>query len=196
MKATTKLIHTQGTLYTFLDDAHLESWIEAFLIDRKVQNVSEGTLSFYRKKLKVFAAYCETQVITNISDLTPTTLRQFLLYLEDTGHNPGGIHAFYRSIRAFLNWWEEEAEPEMWKNPIKKVKPPRVPDEPLDPVNISDISKLVETCEKDTFSGRRDRGILLCLLDTGTSAQFWHDFGAPGYSPRCFWDLWPETGIT
>ncbi len=77
MKATTKLIHTQGTLYTFLDDAHLESWIEAFLIDRKVQNVSEGTLSFYRKKLKVFAAFCETQVISRIAELTPTTLRKY-----------------------------------------------------------------------------------------------------------------------
>lgn len=121
MKATTKLFQTQGTLYTFSEDANLESWIEAFLIDRKVQSISEGTLSFYRKNLKIFAKYCETQVITNISDLTPTTLRQILLYLEDTGHNPGGIHAFYRSIRAFLNWWEEEAEPEMWENPIKKV---------------------------------------------------------------------------
>ncbi len=110
MKATTKLIHTQGTLYTFLDDAHLESWIEAFLIDRKVQNVSEGTLSFYRKKLKVFAAFCETQVISRIAELTPTTLRKFLLHLEDPGHNPGGILAFYHSLRSFLNWWEEQVK--------------------------------------------------------------------------------------
>jgi site-specific recombinase XerD len=110
MKATTKFIHTQGTLYTFSEIAHLESWIEVFLIDRKVQNVSEETLSFYHKKLKVFAAYCEMQVITNINDLTPPTLRQFLMILEDTGHNPGGILAFYWPLRSFLNWWEEQVK--------------------------------------------------------------------------------------
>jgi integrase/recombinase XerD len=183
MKATTKLLHTQGTLYTFSDNAPLESWVEAFLIDRKVQNVSEGTLSFYRKKLKVFIGFCEAQVITNINDITPTTLRQFLLYLEDTGHNPGGIHAFYRSLRAFLNWWEIEAEPVMWKNPVKKVKPPRVPIEPLDPVNLSDISKLVESCENDTFTGKRDQAIILCLLDTGTRAQEFLDICLEDINP-------------
>jgi site-specific recombinase XerD len=110
MKTTTKLIHTQETLYTYSEDAHLESWIEAFLIDRKVQNLSEGTISFYRKKLKVFTEYCETQVITRITELTPTTLQKFLLHLEDPDYNPGGILAFYHSLRAFLNWWEEQVK--------------------------------------------------------------------------------------
>ncbi len=166
-----KQIETQGTITNSLIDDYLLTWIEAFLIDRKVQNLSEGTLSFYSKKLKVFARFCDTQVITNIGDLTPTLLRQFLIYLEDNGHNPGGFHSFYRSLRAFLNWWEVEVEPEMWKNPIKKVNPPRVPVEPLESARISDITKLLSVCENDTFIGIQDRAMLLCLLDTGTREQ-------------------------
>jgi hypothetical protein len=30
MKTTTKLFHTQGTLYTFSEDAHFESWVEIY----------------------------------------------------------------------------------------------------------------------------------------------------------------------
>ncbi|UCF27796.1 MAG: hypothetical protein JSW42_14405 [Chloroflexota bacterium] len=30
MKTTTKLLHTQGTLYTFSEDAHFESWVEIY----------------------------------------------------------------------------------------------------------------------------------------------------------------------
>ena len=33
------------------------------------------------------------QVVTQIHQITPTILRQYLLYLEDTGHNEGGRHA-------------------------------------------------------------------------------------------------------
>jgi hypothetical protein len=61
-----------------------------------------------------------------VSHLTPTLLRQYLLWLFDTGHNPGGVHGFYRALRAFLRWWEDEYEPENWRNPIRKVKGPKV----------------------------------------------------------------------
>ena len=40
--------------------------------------------------------------------------------LVDNGHNPGGHHAHYRALRALLYFFEDEAEPEDWNNPIKK----------------------------------------------------------------------------
>jgi hypothetical protein len=40
----------QGTK-VFVEDGYLLIWAEAFLIDRKAQNMSKGTLEFYRKKL-------------------------------------------------------------------------------------------------------------------------------------------------
>jgi len=109
-------------------------------------------------------------VVTQISQLTPTLLRQYLLYLEETGHNEGGRHAAYRTLRAFLYWYEDEVEPEGWKNPIRKVRAPKVPTEPLNPVPIGVVSKMVKVCERGTFAGDRDAAILLCLLDTGARA--------------------------
>lgn len=160
----------QRTIISFSQDTHLLTWVEAFLIDRKTQNVATGTLAFYRQKLAAFCAFCDSQAITQIDQIEPNTLRRYLLFLEETGHNPGGIHAHYRTLRAFLNWWEDETEPEGWKNPIRKVKAPKVGIEPLEPVELDTIAPILETCKRRTFAGDRDRAVILALMDTGARA--------------------------
>jgi integrase/recombinase XerD len=163
-------IDTQRTSTNSLVDDYLLTWIEAFLIDRKARGLAVGTIRFYRQKIKLFCDFCESQVVTQISQITPTMLRQFLLWLEETDHNDGGRHAAYRTLRAFLYWYEDEVEPDGWKNPIRKVKAPKVALEPLDPVPIGVVSKMVKMCPRGTFTGDRDAAILLCLLDTGARA--------------------------
>ena len=149
---------------------NLETCVEAFLIDRKVGGCSPGTLGFYNEKLGKFLNYCDAQVITNILQITPNFIRQYLLYLEDVGHNSGGIHAHFRSLRTFLNWWEFEFDYDDWKNPIRKVKPPKLIVEPLMPVELIDIHTMIKSCDRNFF-GLRDQAILLTLLDTGVRAQ-------------------------
>lgn len=155
----------QGTI---LDD-HLETWLEAFLLDRKTQNMTKGTLYFYQKKAALLVSFCEGQAITRITQIDAGAVRAFLGWLADTGHNAGGQHACYRVLRAFLRWWVLETEPENWTNPLKRVKPPRLGQEPLDPVSLEIVKAMLETCGKD-FHGERDRALLLCLLDTGARA--------------------------
>ncbi len=163
-------VHQWTNITLGVDDA-LVTWIESFLIDRKAQNMASGTLYFYKTKLKLFHTFCEGQVITNISQITPDTIRRFLLHLGETGHNPGGIHGIYRALRAFLLWYEEETEPEGWKNPIRKVQSPRVPVEQIEPVEIDTVKALIESCKGSTFTAVRDKALLLFLLDTGARAS-------------------------
>jgi len=161
---------SQGTINTIRVDDYLLTWMEAFLIDRKASGVTSGTMHFYQIKLKLFSGYCESQTIKYVNQITPTFLRQYLLYIEETGHNPGGRHAAYRTIRTFLYWYEEEVMLKDFLNPIRKVKAPIVPVKQIEPISIENISKLIKACEKDTFAGDRDTAILLCLLDTGARA--------------------------
>jgi integrase/recombinase XerD len=121
--------------------------------------------------LKLFLDYCQAHAVERISQITATFIRQYMLFLEESGHNPGGRHAAFRSLRAFLNWYENEAEPEGWGNPIHKVKAPKVPIEPLEPVSHETIAGMVKKCDRGTFTGDRDAAILLCLLDTGARAS-------------------------
>ena len=109
----------------------LETWIEAFLRDFKMRGLSAFTVEFYRVQLRVFTTYCKAQSVTEVLNVTADILRGFMLELETKGHNAGGRHAFYRAVRVFLRWYESEAEPDAWTNPIRKVKPPKVTHEPI-----------------------------------------------------------------
>lgn len=160
--------HTQLTITKTALHEHLETWIEAFLIDRKSQNLTPKTIQFYKERLTRLVEYCETQAITQVGQLTPDVLRRFLLWLETRGNNPGGQHACYRAVRAFLLWyWQETDQP--GNPPTAKVKAPRVSIEPLKPIELEQVERLLKTCDK-SITGMRDRAIFLALLDTGMRA--------------------------
>jgi len=162
---------TQRTLQVSNVDDYLLTWLEAFLIDRKSSGVALGTLRFYRQKIRLFSDYCDALAVKQISQITPSFLRQYLLYLEESGHNAGGRHAAFRLLRAFFLWYEDEVEPQGWSNPIRKVKAPKVPIEPLEPVSFETVTQMIKACPHNTFTGDQDAAILLCLLDTGARAS-------------------------
>ncbi len=59
-----KATDTQGTLQNKLVDDDLQTWLKAFMVDRKAQGVSKGTLHFYEVKFKSFRRFCENEQIT------------------------------------------------------------------------------------------------------------------------------------
>jgi integrase/recombinase XerD len=148
----------------------ITDWANSFYQAKKVEGVSAYTLTFYKQQLGHFLQYCEAQVIDQLAQITPNFIRSYLLWLEENGHNSGGQHAAYRVLKTFLRWYEFEREPEGWRNPISKVKAPRLTEEPLEPVEILDVQRMANTCD-GSFLGRRDKAILLCLLDTGLRAR-------------------------
>ncbi len=50
---------TQGTLQVSNVDDYLIAFLETLLIDHKAAGVVEGTLRFYRQKIKLFSDYCD-----------------------------------------------------------------------------------------------------------------------------------------
>ena len=149
---------------------YLPILIDSFLTDRKSQGFADETVKFYRKKLKYFLDFCEGQAVTQVSQLTPDLIRRYILEMRD-GHNDGGVHACFRSLRTLLYWVEqEEIMPFDWKDPIRKVKAPKLPVEPIESIPLQDIHALMQTC-KQSFTGSRDRAMLMGLLDTGARAQ-------------------------
>lgn len=167
MSAQAKL--GQMTLLTVRAD-YVATWAEAFIMDRRVQGKSSHTIRYYTGELKKFLAYLEAQSIEKISEILPDTLRSFMFYLTERGQSPGGVHAAYRAVKAFLFWYENEAEPENWRNPARKVKPPSVPMVPLEPVTIETVQAMLQACRRGILTGERNRALLLALLDTGARA--------------------------
>lgn len=60
--------------------------------------------------------------------------------------------------------------PPGWKNPIHRVKAPKLAMEPIEPISLEDVRALAATCRHD-YSGARDKAMILGLLDTGARAQ-------------------------
>lgn len=160
---------TQKTIIKTALDDYIGVWAEAFLRDRKAQSKTDGTIKYYRDRLRSFLTFCETRALARMGEITADELRAFLLYLQDSGHNTGGVHSSYRALKAFLNWFEDEAEPPNWKNPIKKVKAPKLAQALLEPAALADVEALIKVCSDD-FLGLRDAAIFITLLDTGARA--------------------------
>ena len=145
--------------------------IDAFLMNCKAKNLSKHSIKFYKDYLKSFSEYADAQSLSNIQDIGPDFIRGYILMFSER-HNPGGVHAAYRTIRAFLYWIEkEEIMPPEWKNPINKVDAPDVPDKILEPVSMEAINSLLSTCKGNGFFDKRDQAIIFLLLDTGARAQ-------------------------
>lgn len=151
-------------------DEYLPTLGAAFLLDRKSQNLTKKTLEFYRSNLQKFIDWCDDQAVKTIQQITPELLRVFFVEMSERGHNAGGVHALYRTVKVFVRWFASEFEPLEWRDPFRKLKPPRVDIDPLEPVPLEHVKAMLETCARGKFTGERDRAILLFLLDTGVRA--------------------------
>lgn len=148
----------------------ISQWAEAFLFDRKVSGYTVGTVTNYRNKMKRFGLYCFQVGISNIEQITPVLLRDYLESLEHDGLTVIGRHGHYSALKTFLRWYEREEEPQGWTNPITKVKPPKIPDAPIQPIAMQEAMKVINKCPPD-LRGLRDKCILLVLVDTGIRAS-------------------------
>ncbi len=144
---------------------HLKTAIDAFLTDCRIRHLSHSTIAFYNGKFATFIKFCQIHKITYLDQLDPQTLRKFFLWLEERGNNSGGQHCFYRTLRAFFRWLAEEDED--FVNPLQKIKPPRVEQKVIPGISLEDFTALLNTCRGGTFADKRDKALLLLLLDTG-----------------------------
>lgn len=141
----------------------------AFLRDARSKDLSSHSVQFYQTQVQIFIDWYEENCGgKHMEDITPDTIRSYLIHLQDTGHNPGGVEAKYRALRVFLNWWASEDD--TFKNPMAKVHKPKVPREPITPITEEQLKMLLSTCE-GTFVGTRDRAMMLFLYDTGVRAM-------------------------
>lgn len=146
-------------------DHLISSEINSFLIDRQARRCSQRTIQYYQFELEKFKSFLQSINITTFTELTTTHIRQYLIELSQI-RNPGGCHAAYRAIRAFLLWFANEIDDPSIQRLIQKVPPPKITNQPIQGISIVNFQSLLDTCDK-SFTGLRDRAILLTLLDTG-----------------------------
>lgn len=145
----------------------IQKLIKDFIKDRRARRLSIRTIEFYTVELKYFNIFLDRQEVVKISELTQGVIRDYLSELG-THRNRGGVHVSYRCIKALLNWWEEENDGD-YRNPIRKIKIPHGSNQPLTGIRLDQFETLLNACT--TIQSKRDKAILLFLLDTGVRAS-------------------------
>jgi integrase/recombinase XerD len=104
----------------------------------------------------------------DVDQISPTDLRQFMLYLrtEYTTRagkplSPSSIQNAWKALRSFFEWCNLELGVD---NPAADLPLPRVPPTEIQPLTRSEISELLSK------ASLRDKAIILVLLDTGVRA--------------------------
>jgi len=138
----------------------------AFFIDRQARGLSVSTVEYYERELEYFNRFLIKNHISRVDEITANNLRLYFIELRKH-RNKGGVHAAFRAIRAFLNWWQIEYEEPAWRNPIKKIKLPGPRKEPIPGIPVDQFNALLATCNSKNFYDLRDKAIFIVLLDTG-----------------------------
>lgn len=145
--------------------AKISDLIEPFLLSRKTQNCSTNTIGYYKRKLPVVFRWFENHHIFTFDQITSESIRQMLSDASDSGHNKGGTHIFYRTLKTYLRWvWDEYDY--TWRNPMEKVKCEAPRPVPIPGITIEEVDKLMDACKWNKFP-ERDRAMIAVLTDTG-----------------------------
>jgi site-specific recombinase XerD len=139
----------------------LQSWVRSL----RAANRSERTIVSYLLAADQFIAYVRgSGRETLVDEMTTDDVRGFLGSLRGT-RAPATVRQRYASLAQLFKWLVEEGELEA--NPMDRVKPPQVPEQPVPAVPADHVRALIKATSDEGFVGRRDEAIIRLLYDTG-----------------------------
>lgn len=140
--------------------------VAGFIIDRRAKGLSQNTVDFYSSQLKLLTDYIAKHDLDYVEEVDARLLREIFIEMKEDGHNSGGVHALFRTIRTFFNWWMKEVDPDNYQSPMRTLEAPKNNTDVIAGVPESDFMAMVKACDK-TFYGQRDKAIMMFLYDTG-----------------------------
>ena len=169
----------------------LSKAVAGFLQFKAAEAVSKSTMTSYTQHLRDWVNHCGDM---ELSKLTTEDLCAYMAYLRTEykprrlcGNNvsplaPKTLRNIWVTFMAFFTWLTREFELE---NPMKGVPVPRFKKAPVDVFTKEQVELILKACdqcrEADTSdrrkytsqraSSKRDRAIILTLLDTGLRAS-------------------------
>ena len=147
------------------DMAELEA---EFAVMLQATNRSPATVVTYMTGLRTLGAFLtERGMPTAVDAVAREHIEAAYAVWMDQGYAAASVKARHDGIRQFFIWCEEEGEVPEGKNPMRHVKPPRVPENPPQVLRPEEIRALLDACNGKTFEDRRDAALVWLLFDTG-----------------------------
>ena len=146
-----------------MDRAALSLLLRSFERHLRAANRSERTIASYLDSLRQAEAFLAGRGRTLV-DARREDLEAFLGELLQR-RAPETVATRYRRLRVLYRWLEEEDE--ITANPMAKMKPPIIPEQPVPVVPEDGLRRLLATCAGKRFEDRRDTALILLLVDVG-----------------------------
>lgn len=140
-----------------------------FLITKKSENVTVRTIEIYEEILERFFNYLDTKNIFEVSKITAGHIREFLVLLQDEGLRGVTRHRYWRGIKTFFLFLCKDEY--IISNPIATVKPPKIEQKEMRTFNAKEVSQMLNSFSKDTFTGFRNYTIFCLFFSTGIRRQ-------------------------
>ncbi len=135
--------------------------VEQLLIALLADGVKEATAKWYRVRLRRFVNAFGDRDVRSIS---LDDVRGYIVSVRQEDLSPHTFFSFVRVVRRLFKWLYEERK--INDNFFKRIKLPKIPPAVPKGVEQEDVIKLLQNCESNP-GGKRDRAIILFLLDTG-----------------------------
>jgi len=134
----------------------------------RARNVAPSTIASYLRVGGNLLAYLdEVGMPTRASTIRREHLEAFLADLA-ARVSPATVAKHYRSMQQLFRWLVEDGE--ITDSPMARMRPPQVPEQPVDVFTDEELTRLLAVCKGNTFENRRDTALLRMLIDTGMRA--------------------------
>lgn len=140
--------------------------LDSYRIHLRAENKSPNTISVYTLALRYLETFLEERGMPrDVASIRREHIEAWLADLSEKGKAAATVSVYYRSLQPFWKWAVEEGE--IPESPMRNMKPPIVPEQPVPIVSDDQLRALLDTCEARTFEGRRDEAIIRLFVDTG-----------------------------
>lgn len=129
------------------------------------ENKAPITIKTYMGALERLVGFLRDRGMpTRVSSIAREHVEEWIVELLER-YKPATVNNRYRGAAVFFKWCVEEGE--IPESPMARMKPPAVPEQPVQMPTAADVIALLKACEGRDFASRRDTAIVRLLLDTG-----------------------------
>jgi integrase/recombinase XerC len=140
--------------------AFVGSWLRSL----RARNLSPATITVYEAAAGQLGGHLAAADIVDVAAIRRQHIESYIGDLLAT-RSPATANNRYRALQQFFAWLVEEEEIET--SPMARMRPPIVPEQPVQVLDDEALRALLKACEGKDFIARRDTAIVRAFLDTG-----------------------------
>jgi site-specific recombinase XerD len=135
----------------------------------RARNIAPATIrSYLTVGANLLRYLTDKGMPTTAAGVSRDHLEAFLADLSDRV-SPATVARHYRSMQQLFRWLVEDGE--ISDSPMARMRPPQVPEQPVDIFTDDELTRLLAVAKGNTFENRRDTALLRMLIDTGIRAS-------------------------